>query len=191
MPDDAGELAPGDLATYSRGRLDAADPGTKDALVAALAAARRFCRWHVTPVRTETLVLDGPGSPLLSLPTQQITDLTTVSVTERAVLLDPATLYVSKAGKIRKVTGGKWTRRYSGLQVTLTHGWAEAEDFQRAVLSYADRLSLATTGGRRVVVGPFQYQPEEMSGTKATGATSAFSAQETSLLSQYRIEGRP
>lgn len=183
MPDNTGELVPADLASYSRGRLDANDPGTADALAAALKAARRFCRWHVTGVRSEVLTLDGPGSPLLALPTQRMQALTLVS--ERSVVLPLDTLEWSKDGKVRKVTGEKWTRRYSGLVITLTHGWDDATDFHRAVLSYADRLSLETTGGRRTKVGPFEYEKTQQ------GSSSPFTFQEQSLLSQYRIEGSP
>lgn len=197
MPDSTGELVAADLASYTRGRLSATDPGTRDALVAALAAARRFCRWHVTPVKTnDAITLDGPNSPLLSLPTQQMTALTTVverpvGLSVAPVTIDPSLLDWSADGKVRKVTGVRWTSRYRGIDVTYTHGFDHAEDFQRAVLSYADRLSLTTSGGRRTVVGPFQYPPEETSGSRTTGASSPFSAQETVLLSLYRLEGRP
>lgn len=183
MPDDAGELTPADLASYSRGRLDVNDSGTQDALAAALKAARRFCRWHVTGIRSEALTLDGPGSPLLALPTQRVQALTLVS--ERGIVLPVDTLEWSQDGKVRKLTGAKWTRRYSGVVVTLTHGWDDATDFHRAVLSYADRLSVEYSGGRRIKVGPFEYEGTEH------GSASPFSAQEQSLLSQYRIEGSP
>lgn len=194
MPDSSGELVPGDLATYTRGRLDASDAGTKDALVAAVAAARRFCRWHVTPSRSSEITLDGPGSPLLSIPTQRMTALT--SLTEDGVTVDLSTVLWSRAGKIRKKTGGLWSAKYSGIVAEITHGFIplpdedqpdepDAADFNRAVLSYADRLSLATTGGRRIVVGPFQYEAEQQS------AGSPFSAREQTLLSLYRLEGRP
>jgi hypothetical protein len=190
MPDSAGELVPADLASYTQGRLDAAAADTRDVLVAALAAARRFCRWHVTPVHTdEEIILDGPGSPLLSLPTQRMTGVT--SIVEDGVPVDLSLILWSRAGKVRKVFGGLWTVKYSGIVATITHGFDHAEDFQRAVLSYADRLSLSTSGGRRIVVGPFQYAPEETSGSRTTGASSPFSAQETMLLSEYRLEGRP
>lgn len=184
MPDTAGELVPADLATYTRDRLVATDTGTIDALAAALAAARRFCRWHVTPVKVDDVItLDGPNSRLLPLPTQQMTGLT--ELTEDGVAVDLSTVLWSRAGKIRKKTGGLWTAKYSGIVAKITHGHEHAEDFQRAVLSYADRLSLATSGGRRIAVGPFQYQPEQRS------AWSPFSVEEQSLLSLYRLEGRP
>lgn len=184
MPDaDTGELTPQDLSSYSKGRLDAQDSGTQDALAAALSAARRFCRWHVTGSRTETLTLDGPGSPLLALPTQHVDSI--AQILEKGVEI-PAGLYLfSKAGKVRKASGAKWSRRYSAVVITLTHGWDDAPEFNRAVLSAADRLSLATSGGRRTKVGPFEYAPE------AAGAGSMFSAEEQAALSQYRIEGAP
>lgn len=183
MPDEHGELEPSDLATYTKGRLDAEDSGTRDALAAALSAARRFCRWHVTGERTETLTLDGTGSPLLAVPTQHIVSI--ASIIEKGIEV-PAGLYeYSKAGKIRKSSGGKWSRRYSAVVITLTHGWAEAPEFHRAVLSCADRLSLTTSGGRRTKVGPFEYEKN------TPGSASIFTADEQSSLSLYRLEGTP
>lgn len=185
MPDLTGELAPADLETYTRGRLVASDQATKDALAAALVAARRFCRWHVTPVKVDVITMDGPGSTLLALPTLQIPTGGITSIVEDGVPVDLATLSISTMGKVRKNTGARWTSKYSGIVVTMSHGFAGAADFQRAVLSYADRASLAFSGGRPTVVGPFQYGTEEMSGG------SAFSHAEENLLRQYRREARP
>lgn len=183
MPDDTGELVPADLSAYTKGRLGAEDSGTGDALAAALSAARRFCRWHVTGERTETLTLDGPGSPLLALPTQHIVSID--SILEKGLLIPAGTYEYSKAGKVRKSSGAKWSRRYSAIVITLTHGWDEAPEFHRAVLSAADRLSLSTSGGRRIAVGPFKYAED------TPGSASMFTAEEQSSLALYRLEGRP
>lgn len=56
------ELSPTDLETYTQGRLSAVDPNTATHLDRALATARNYCRWHVTPVETNVVMtLDGPG----------------------------------------------------------------------------------------------------------------------------------
>jgi hypothetical protein len=184
MPDsDSGELVPADLAGYTQGRLSGNDPGTADALNRALAACRRFCGWHVAPVRTGTVTLDGDGSRLLVLPTLRLTALT--SLIEDGVTLDVDTLEWSARGLVRKPNGGCWSGKFGAIAVTMSHGFDEAQDWQAAVLSFADRSSLTGTGGRPTVVGPFQY------GTEAMAAGSAFSAAERALLEQYRLESQP
>lgn len=157
----------------------------------ARSAARRFCRWHVTPVRENQVVtLDGPGSRLLVLPTLRLVELT--SVIENGVSLDVATeLDVSPTGLVRKLSGAYWSGRYGSIVVTMTHGFpaevdpeaeddgdVNAADFNAAVTSIADRFA----GDKARVVGPFQYDPEAMT------EGSAFSVVERALLEQYRLE---
>ncbi|EFG75250.1 hypothetical protein HMPREF0591_4813 [Mycobacterium parascrofulaceum ATCC BAA-614] len=169
------------------------DPTPEDA---ARSAARRFCGWHVTPVREDDEVtLDGPGSVLLVLPTLRLIKLT--SVVENGVELDVDTdLFVSARGLVRKRCGAWWSRNYGSIVVTMTHGFPadvdaddnepNAADFNAAVASIAGRSPLATTTkGRVKAVGPFQYYDEAM----ATG--SAFTVVERALLEQYRLESAP
>jgi hypothetical protein len=153
----------------------------------ARSAARRFCGWHVTPVREDHVVtLDGPGSPLLVLPTLRLVELT--AVVEDGVSLDVSTnLYVSERGLVRKKSGACWSGVYGSIVVTMTHGFDDAPiddadfsaaDFNAAVASMAER----STDDRPIVVGPVQWAAEAM----ATG--SAFSVVERSMLEQYRLE---
>ena len=44
------------LEQFTRGRLDRDDDESQRQLNAALAAARRYCGWHVTPVLTSTAI---------------------------------------------------------------------------------------------------------------------------------------
>jgi hypothetical protein len=55
------ELTANDLQTFTQGRLVASDPNAQFALAGALQEIQNYCRWHVSPVVTDTLVLDGPG----------------------------------------------------------------------------------------------------------------------------------
>lgn len=55
------ELTTYDLQTYTQGRLLTSDPNTELTLAFALQKVRSVCRWHVSPVLTDTLMLDGPG----------------------------------------------------------------------------------------------------------------------------------
>lgn len=158
----------------------------------ARSAARRFCGWHVTPVRQDhEVTLDGPGSPLLVLPTLRLVELT--SVVEDGVALNvDADLHVSLRGLVRKRSGACWSRHYASIVVTMTHGFAAvadddddddaAADFNAAVASFAER---SAAGRRPNVVGPVQWPVEAMA------ASAAFSVVEQGLLEQYRLESAP
>lgn len=154
-------------------------PTTQDV---ARSVARRFCGWHVTPVHTaEVVTLDGPGSPLLVLPTLRLVEV--VEVVENGVPVNVADLHWSTRGLVRKKSGALWSRNYGAIVVKMTHGFEEndALDFNAAVLSYAER----SDGDKPRVVGPFQWD------TKPMAPGSAFSVAERSLLEQYRLESAP
>jgi hypothetical protein len=174
---------------YTRGRLDQQDAETARLLAAALASARRYCGWHVTPVLTgDVQTIDGPGSSLLVLPTLRLTELT--AVVEDGVELDVDMLDVSPRGLVRKKLGSwwpspwgiGWTPNLGGVVVTMTHGFADAPDFDAAVLSAIDRISLDVGGGRSAV-GPFQYA--------GGSAGVAFTEYERNVLDSYRLERSP
>lgn len=157
----------------------------------ARSAARRFCGWHVTPVREDDEVtIDGPGSPLLVLPTLRLVELT--KVVENGVELDVDNdLFVSARGLVRKRSGACWAANYGAIVVTMTHGFptdVDADDklptaaeFNAAVTSYAAR----SAASKFRAIGPFQYDTQSMA------AGSAFSVVERSLLEQYRLESAP
>lgn len=155
---------------YTQGRLDRDDPLTATLLARSLAAARRWCGWHVTPAQAETVVLDGPGGLMLVLPTLYLSALT--AVTEDGTALDVADLQWSRRGLVRKTSAAAWTTAFSGVEVEMTHGFPAAQDFEAAVLSMVDRSSLAAAG-IPVSVGPFRWNPE---------------GSEASVLEQYRLE---
>lgn len=155
---------------------------------AARSAARRFCGWHVTPVREDVVDLDGPGSGLLVLPTLRLVALT--KVVENGVELDVNDLFVSARGLVRKRSGAWWSGNYGAIVVTMTHGFPDtvdaddklpnAAEFNAAVVSIAER---SAAGRRPNVVGPVQWPVEQMA--------AAFSVVERSLLEQYRLESAP
>ncbi|MCV7100079.1 hypothetical protein [Mycobacterium palustre] len=135
------ELTPADVEQYTGGRLLADDDETARLLRGALAAVRRYCGWRVTPVGVDTVTLDGPGRRLLSLPTLQLVELQ--SVTEDGVELDVSTLEWSKAGLVRKKSGARWSHHYGSIEVRMEHGYADAWDWQSAVLELIDREAAA------------------------------------------------
>lgn len=169
------------LAQYTKGILAEGDPAAGRFLAAGLAAAQRWCGWHVTPVREDHEVeLDGPGGPLLRLPTLQLDEL--VSVVEDGVTLSLDDLEWSQVGLVRKKSGAYWSCKLGAITVTMTHGFTDAADFETAVFSFVDRVSKAPSGGKPVQVGPFRWPEERIA------AGTAFSMVELSILEQYRLE---
>ena len=185
MPDSTGELIPVDLETFTRGQLNRSEPRTEDVLNRALAAARRYCGWHVTPVRTaETVTLDGPGSRLLILPTLRLTAVT--EVTENGVPVDVTSVAWSTRGLLQKKNGGYWTNQFGGIEVNFDHGFdpVDAADWQGAVMSLAERTARDFSGSGREVIGPFQYGA-------AAAAGSLFTDAERSVFDLYALERMP
>jgi hypothetical protein len=146
------ELTAADVETFTGGRLTD-DGGTGEVsrmLTAALAAARRSVGWHVSPVRRDTLTLDGPRDRILTLPTLHLVEL--ISVTENGIELDLDKLSWS-AGRppgfsgsvnIRKRNRLGWSRDYQSITVTMEHGFTEqaAADWREAILSLVDQMSM-------------------------------------------------
>lgn len=171
------ELTTADLERYTGGRLDAEDDETARLLAASLALVRTHCGWHVTPVAAEVeVVIDGPGTAELVLPTRNMTALH--SLTEDGAEVDTAGLEWSIHGIVTKVDGGRWTARRRGVTATITHGFADAPDWQAVVLAVADRSSLQV-GETLRAVGPFQY----------ADISADFTEAELSVLDRYRIVG--
>lgn len=150
----AEELTPADVELFTSGRLVASDQEVVRMLSAALAIARREAGWHVSPVvEDDVVVLDGPGSRILTLPTRKLVELT--SVVEDGVAWDPADLRWSAGGPpgiterpvaVRKRSGAFWSGEYQAIEVTMTHGFtaAEAADWRQAVLSLVDQVASIT-----------------------------------------------
>lgn len=172
------ELDVAAVEQYTQGRLDRDDPRTADLLAEGLSTARRWCGWHVTPALAAVdVVMDGPGSRVLALPTLKLDTLDEIS--ENGVVLDVAELEVSPRGMVMKRHGGLWTGRFGGITVSMTHGFPDAPDFNAAVLSYINRMADAGSG-QPIAVGPFRWSEDKPEGV--------FTGGERGRLEQYRLE---
>lgn len=168
------------LEQFTRGRLDRDDDESQRQLDAALAAARRYCGWHVTPVLTNTAVtVDGPGQKYLVLPTMNLTALT--GMVENGVAINVATLGWSVRGLVVKTDNTWWSEGFSNITATISHGYAAAADFESVVFSAVDRGGFSLGGGPRVI-GPFQYSDP------AGGAGALFTDSERAVLDLYKLE---
>jgi hypothetical protein len=156
-----------------------------DYSAAALAAARRYCGWVVTPPETVTITVDGPGGRDLSLPTLHLSALT--AVVEDGVTLNVAELAVSVNTGIVRKRFGCWTSKLGGIQVTMTHGYAAAPDFDAAVAQIATTLSAFAARDDPALIGKKVDDVEyQWSVTLLNG-----SGINESLLSAYRILPAP
>ena len=171
------------VEAFTNGRLDRDDEETQRQLDAALAAARTYCGWHVSPSMADVeLTLDGPGDRLLVLPTLKLTELSEVS--EDGVELNLAELHWSARGLIAKRGGTYWSALFGSITVIFSHGYSSAPDFESVVLSAIDRGGFISESSPRVI-GRFRY-------TDALApAGSAFTGMERMVLDRYSLERRP
>jgi hypothetical protein len=169
------------VEAFTRGRLDRDDDETERQLAAALAAARNYCGWHVTPVLVDqTVTLDGPGTQLLVLPTLKLTELS--EVTESDVELDLDILVWSARGLIAKRdVSAYWTSVFGSITVMFSHGYDAAPDFESVVLSAIERGAFGSDISPRVI-GPFQYTDP------GNSDAVLFTDAERAVLDRYRLE---
>lgn len=92
-------------------------------LKAAQGAVRRECGWHVAPVITETLTLDGSGSRTLLLPSKRVRALESVTNDGRDVA--DRVKFSRTAGVLTLASG--WSCDVGAVEVTLTHGYSVEE----------------------------------------------------------------
>lgn len=190
----AGDITVGDVEQFTGGRLLASDAEVQRMLDAALATARRYTGWHVSPVITDdVVVLDGPGSRILQLPTRKLRGIT--EIVENTVDLDLTKLTWSATGAVRKKSDAFWTCAYRSITATIDHGYtaAEAADWRQAILSMVDEMSFvpATVSGSaagdaglvRKKVAEVEYQWGDGMGTLAERAL--FSVR--NILDDYRL----
>lgn len=154
-------------------------------LPAASKVIRNACRWHVWPVVTETLVLDGPGTDLLKLPTKRVSSITALSETQRGKGQSPVTVDVddlewSAAGLVWWHDRRCWTSRARGVSVTLAHGWAEyPEDLAQLAVGLASRSTANPLRLSQVAVG-------SRSESYGTGGGGVLYQDELAQLAPYR-----
>lgn len=145
---------PADVEAYTKGRLKATDPEVVKMIARAWGKVRSFCGWHITPVKPETVTLDGTGYDWLILPTLKIVEL--VSVKEDGESIDLSTLRVKpgEGGTVYR-RDGCWNP-CSEYEIEFTHGFTpdEAADAIGEVLALLDAVSLTVgTGGMGPLTG--------------------------------------
>lgn len=153
-------------------------------LAAAEEAVRNYCGWHIAPIITETLILDGSGAETLFIPTMKIVSIQEAINGRRA--LDPTTLEWSSDGYLRN-GGQRWTERLRGVSITLTHGHAHADHVVEIIRSVAARAAMSPDGVVRESAGAISLTPS-MTASGVSGGVILM-AHEKEQLETYKIRG--
>ena len=106
--------------------------GSVTPIQAAEGAVRRYCGWHIAPVVTETLVLDGTGTRSLLLPTMRIRSIDSLVI--GAERIDVSRVHYSRTAGVVQIEGHLWTRGLGNVEISLTHGYEQAPDEVRAII---------------------------------------------------------
>ena len=153
-------------------------PGVDPAeLAKAEAAVRAYCGWHVAPVVTETLVLDGNGATRIVLPSLRVVSVDAV-VVDGVTVTDPEWFASG-------ILCGRFSERPRSVEVTLAHGYESLPVELESVL--LDMASGDTSGEAPIAskkLGDFQVN-YATSADSSSGASVAASAR--TILDRYRL----
>lgn len=179
-------VTPDDFAAWTGGRVPSTDPRVATLLDGATAAVRRYCGWHIAPPMEETIILDGEGGRLVTLPTLHVTDVTEVKAGGQ--VLDVDRYDWSRLGNI-ELRGGRWPRRYRSVEVTLTHGFPSAPDISQIIKQVCASAISSPMGATREQAGGLSVSW----GTTAPNVSGGISLLQRDLdvLNLYRIHGGP
>jgi hypothetical protein len=84
-------------------------------------AVTEYCGWHIAPVVTETVTVDGTGTLIQTLPTLHLVSLD--SVDENGLSLNVDHIDWSTNGVMEKRRGSGWTARRRGIIAGIHHGF--------------------------------------------------------------------
>lgn len=156
-------------------------------LNAAHGAVRNYCGWHVAPVVTETITLDGSGGRTLLLPSKRVVSL--LSVQSDGVDVTDAVSVSKRAGMIE--IDGVWSCKLAGIEVEVEHGFSaeEVPDVAGLIVTLTKRARDAgrTIAAQAVGAANVRYI------TSSDGAVPGIPllAQEKELLDRYRLNWGP
>lgn len=163
----------------------AGDPRAAQSIAAATRAVRAFCRWHVAPVVTETVTLDGLGGADLALPSLRVVEV--LAVRALGGVTWPATAYRLAAGGLLALGGWRWDAGYGAVEIDIRHGYEREDvpDVVQIILTAAARDLASPTGAIREQAGSVSVAPT-LVGTNAAGGVTLLD-HERADLAPYRI----
>lgn len=168
------------------------DPDIQPMLDAASSLIRRYCGWHVSPIVTEDVIVDGRGGYVQTLPTLHLVELLTLDETSCTGTL---TSYVgdeiewSTSGFLRKCS--LWTDRLRGIKASISHGFDPDDCGYLATLcaSIVARASASPYGEKAQTVGSVSVQYS--TATDGSSGGVALSESQMAQLDSLRLFGRP
>lgn len=144
--------SPAELQAYTKGKIKAAEPRVAPMLDAISSEIRREAGWHIWPLITEDLVLDGSGGRVQPVPSMRVERI--ISASSAGVTIPPEALDFSALGLLEIQGGSLWTRRYRQVLITLQHGYPAIPGELRALcLSLAARALASPLGATREQAG--------------------------------------
>lgn len=158
-----------------------ADPMTaSDALDWASELVRGLCGWHVWPVTTETIRVDGSGSHKLLLPSLRVVDVTSVTDNDAPLVVggDTPDVNWSERGWLTR-RSGRFTCRDRGVEVTMRHGYDTALDLAGVVRAVAARAR-REPGVKAQAAGPMSVE---------YALDGGLSNLETAAINRYTLPG--
>lgn len=100
-----------------------------DLIAGASAYIRRVAGWHIFPVVSEVVFVDGFGGSTLLLPTGHLVEEPTVKIDGQEV----TDFDWTESGVLERFSG--WPRRRRGIEVEMEHGYEEVPELQSLVVS--------------------------------------------------------
>lgn len=156
-----------------------------DRLDAAEQMVRDYCGWHIAPVITQTIVLDGSGARSLFVPSLKVLNVTACKV--RGLELDVTALEWSGDGFLRRDCG--WPDRLRSIELTIEHGFEFAPGVAEIVKEIASRAASAVGGRTRESAGGVNITNALVAPGVSGGVV--LMEHEKAALDRYRIFGRP
>lgn len=173
-----------EIAKATNGAVPAGDPRLPLLISGVWSGIRSYCGWHVSPVITETLTLDGKGGRFLKLPTLRLASVGVLKIDGKPI---PAENYgVSKLGLI-ELYAGEFPRRYGSIEVTFTHGYETVPDVNQVATQIIVNALASPMGVTREQAGAVSIS----FATTAPGVSGGVSILERDkeILSRYKLEG--
>lgn len=157
-------------------------------LNAATQAIRNECGWHVAPIITETLVLDGTGGPDLLVPSLRVRSLS--RVVNDGTVIDPSEVKFSRRAGVLTLRSG-WSREVGSIEIEMTHGYTNEEvaDVAGLIVTLTQRAAAGARGVAQQSIGPASVKY----GTGRDGAPLAVPLMESEkeTLAPYRLTWGP
>lgn len=164
----------------------------------ASALIRRYCGWHVSPVVTDQVTVNGSGTGVLMLPSLMVLDVTAVTDTGSAI--DPTTLQWSQDGYLYRsgasVPNGSgyftpdyctflWSANLRGVLVSIQHGFDVVPEVTALACTVVARSAASPAGVIREQAGQVSMTYSQV----AQGVSGGMSLMqhEMGILDAYRL----